>query len=327
MLRKELAKGVGSGSALRVAPAQPYQCQATLRIDSAKQAGFTGSTALRESTKQFYGTLLKKVWADVWEDDCVDLAAQMSFFFILSVFPFFLVIASVIGWLPTTNLWHNFAQWMSDYLPRYARDTFFHTVLGLTHGYTSFFSAGLIAMIWSASSGFVSLIESLHVAYELKETRGFWKQRLIALVAVVLSAVFLLGSFGLLTAGHSVMSHIGEDVTWVQRFRPWFEVGRWVITLALILIGLDLMNYFLPDRKRRWRWFTPGTIFAVVMFVATAFAFGAYVSDFANYSRVYGALAGGIILLLWVYLLSLILLVAAEIDNSMEKLEHGRVSA
>lgn len=295
---------------------------------SGNPADSLGSNALRESSKQFYGTLLKKVWADVWSDDCVDLAAQMSFYFILSVFPFFLVIASVIGWLPTTNVWHNFAQWMSDYLPRYARDTFFHTVLGLTHGYSSFFSAGLIAMIWSASSGFVSLIQSLNIAYEVKETRGFWKQRLIAVIAVVLAAIFLLGSFGLLTVGHSLVSVMGKDVTWVARFGLWFEMARWLTTLALILIGLDLMNYFLPDHKRqRWRWVTPGTIFAALLFVGTAFAFKVYVSDFADYSRVYGALAGGVILLVWVYVFSLILLVGAEVDNSFEKLKGHKVPA
>jgi membrane protein len=282
---------------------------------------------LRESSRQFYRAIVKKVWADLWADKCIDLAAQMSFYFILSVFPFLLVVASVIGWLPSTNLWHNFAEWMSHYLPRYARGTFFHTILGLTRGYTSFLSAGLIAMTWSASSGFVSLIQSLNIAYEVKETRGFWKQRLIALAAAAMAAIFLLGSFGLLTAGHLVVTLTAEHITWVGRFQKWFEVGRWAATVGILLIGLDLINHFLPDRKRRWRWFTPGTFFVIVLFVGTALGFQVYVQDFADYSRVYGALAGGIILLLWVYAFSLILLVGAEIDNSFERLKGERTPA
>jgi membrane protein len=292
-----------------------------VRTDSVDPSGFIAGNTLRQESRKFYWTLLKKVWADVQMDNCVDLAAQMSFYFILSVFPFLLVIASVIGWLPSTNVWHDFAQWISHYLPPYSRSAFFHTILGLTHGYSSFFSLGLIAMIWAASSGFTSLMASLNIAYEVKESRGFWKRRVIALAATVLAAVFLIGSFGLLTVGHWAVGLLSENLTWVHRFRTWFEVGRWITTVGLLVIGLDLMDYFLPDRKRHWRWLTAGRVFATTMFVGTSLGFDVYVVKFANYSRVYGALAGAIILLLWIYAFSLILLVGAEIDNSVDRLE------
>lgn len=310
---------MAQGAFLRFAPAEQFHHKSVVGTGSGNPPGFHAPTALRESSKQFYRALVKEVWTDIWADNCIDLAAQMSFYFVLSAFPFLLVIASVIGWLPSTNVWHNFAEWMSNYLPQYARPAFFHTVLGLTHGYSSFLSAGLIAMIWSASSGFVSLIQSLNIAYEVKETRGFWKQRLIALAAAALAAIFLLGSFGLLTGGRIAVTLVAKDVPWIQHFRVWFEIARWVTTLGLLLIGLDLMNHFLPDRKRRWRWYTPGTLFAMALFVGTAFGFSVYVQDFANYSRVYGALAGAIILLLWVYAFSLILLVGAEIDDAWDR--------
>ncbi len=312
---------MAQGASLRFAPAEQSHHNSILETDPGNSPGFLASNTLRETSSQFYWALLKTIWAHVWADSCVDLAAEMSFYFVLSVVPFLLVIASIVGWLPSTNVWHDFAEWISGYLPRYARDTFFHTVLGLTHGYSSFLSAGLIAMIWSASSGFVSLIQSLNIAHEVKETRGFLKQRLIALAAAALAAIFLFGSFGLLTAGHLAVTLIAKDMPWIQNFRAWFEVGRWLATLVLLFIGLDLINHFLPDRKRRWRWFTPGTIFVVVLFVGTVFGFKVYVADFSNYSRVYGALAGAIILLLWVYAFSLILLIGAEIDHAIELLK------
>jgi membrane protein len=318
---------LAQGALCAFALAEPFRHERVLGTDSAHPMGFLARNALRQSSKRFYWILLRKVWADVQADNCVDLAAQMSFYFILSVFPFLLVIASVIGWLPSTNVWHNFAQWISHYLPPYSRAAFFHTILGLTHGYSSFFSLGLIGMIWAASSGFTTLMASLNIAYEVRESREFWKRRMIAVVATILAAVFLFGSFGLLTAGHWVVGILSADLKWVQRFRIWFEAGRWLTTVALLIIGLDLTNYFLPDRKHRWHWFTPGRIFATVMFVGTSLGFNLYVGKFANYSRVYGALAGAIILLLWIYAFSLILLVGAEIDNSFERLKGERRSA
>ncbi|MGH9735868.1 MAG: YihY/virulence factor BrkB family protein [Candidatus Acidiferrales bacterium] len=298
-----------------------------METDSGNASGFLASNALRENSKQFCWAVLKRVWTRAWADDCVDLAAQTSFYFVLSIFPLLLVLASIVGWLPSTNLWHNFAQWISNYLPRDARDVSFHTILGLTHGYSSFLSVGLIATIWSASSGFVSLIQSLNIVYEVKETRGFWRERLIAVIAAALAAVFLLGSFGLLTAGQLAVAFIGKDIPGIQHFRIWFGIGRWLASLALLFIGVDLIHHFLPNRKRRWQWFTAGTIFVVALFVATAFGFNVYVADFANYSKVYGALAAAIILLLWIYALSLILLIGAEIDHAIELLRRERVAA
>ena len=134
--------------------------------------------------------LAKIIWADSIDDDCIDLAAQMSFYFSLSLFPFLIVVAAFVGWLPSTTLWHNLAQWMTDYLPRDARRMVFVTILGLTQSSTRFFSLGLVATIWTASSGFVSLMESSTVAYGFKETRGFWRKRAIAVCATIIGAVF-----------------------------------------------------------------------------------------------------------------------------------------
>lgn len=298
-----------------------------METDSGNASGFLPSNALRKNSKQFYWAVLKKAWKRVWAHNCLDLAAQMSFYFVLSIFPLLLVVASIVGWLPSTNLWHNFAQWISHYLPRSARDASFHAILGLTHGYPSFFSVGLIATVWSASAGFLSLIQSLNVAYEVKETRGFVKDHVIAVIAAALAAFFLLGSFGLLTAGELAGAVIAKDVPWFQHFRIWFEVGRWLMSLALLFIGVDLINHFLPNRKRRWQWFTLGTIFVVGLFVVTAFAFDLYVADFASYSKVYGALAGAIILLTWVYVFSLILLIGAEIDHAVELVRQEQPAA
>jgi membrane protein len=269
--------------------------------------------------------LLGEVWDEVVTDDCVDLAAQMSYYFALSLFPFLIVLAATVGWLPSTSLWHNLAQWITDYLPTDSRRMVFTTILNLTQSSPGIFSLGLVATIWTASSGFVSLMESLSVAYGVKETRGFWKKRLLAIMTTIVGAVFLLGSFGLLTFGRWAAILISTRL--VTDFQVPWELGRWIASLLLMLIGLDLVNYFLPNVKRRWHWLTPGTAFVVLTMVIGSAIFNFYLRHFGDYPRFYGTMAGFIILMFWIYLASLILLIGAETDSVIERTRQRQTGA
>lgn len=257
-------------------------------------------------------------------DDCLDLAAQMSFYFLLSLFPFLLVIAAILGWLPSTNLWHNFVQWVTEYLPRDTRSLVFATVFDLSRGYTKFFSFGLLAMLWTASSGFVSLMESLSVAYGVEETRSFWEKRAIAVCATVIGAVFAVASFGLLAFGH----RIEEAVSFGLGSLSWlWEFARLVATLILMLLGLEMINYFLPNRRRRWRWGTTGSAFVAFTYLGISAGFNFYLQHFDSYPRFYGALSGFIILMTWVYASNVILLIGAEMDHAIELIKERGASA
>lgn len=283
--------------------------------------------ASQGNSRRFYTDLLKIIWADVQRDDCVDLAAQMSFYVVLSLFPFLLVIAAVIGWLPSTNLWHDFAQWITNYLPGDSRKLVFSTILDLTHGYSRFFSFGLLVTVWAASAGVSSLIDALNVTYGVKETRSFWRRHALALAGTGLAAVFFFVSFCALTFGHWAAASLYLDLKGVHALQVPFEIARWLATLLLIGLALDLMNHFLPNVDRPWRWFTPGRLFVSVTLVGASIAFNFYLRYFANYPRLYGALAGFIVLMIWIYIASLILLIGVEMDNAIELLKKGGESA
>ncbi len=280
---------------------------------------------LRFEMARFLPQLVKAIWNGVRNDDCLDLAAQMSFYFVLSLFPFLIVIGSVVGWLPSTDLWHGMAQWLTDYLPPRPRRMVFGAILDLTRNNSEFFSYGLVAMIWIASSGFVSLMESLSLAYGFPETRSFWKKRIIALGATVIGTAFVIVSFGLLTFGHLAAQAIAPHLDHAVPFPiPW-KLARWLVSLALMFLGLDLMNYFLPNVRRPWHWLTPGTIFVALSLIAMSRGFNFYVLYFGRYPEFYGAMAVFIILMTWIYIASLILLIGAEIDSAMGKLRRDRV--
>jgi len=265
-------------------------------------------------------SLVSEIWGAVITDDCVDLAAEMSYYFSLSLFPFVIVLAVIVGWLPSTSLWHSLAQWITDYLPRDSRRMVFTTILNLTQSSTGFLSFGLIATVWTASSGFVSLMESLSVAYGARETRSFWKKRLLAIGATVVGIIFLMISFGLLTLGRLAAISISVHLGPVPRFQiPW-ELGRWLASLLLMFLGLNLINYFLLNVKRTWHWVTPGTVFVVLTMVIGSAVFNFYLRNFGSYPKFYGTMAGFIILMVWIYLASLILLIGAETDSVIERL-------
>ena len=145
--------------------------------------------------------VFSQIWQRIQTDDCFDLAAQISYFFSLSLLPFCLVLAVLVGWLPSTALWQSFATWIVTYLPRQSQHLIFGTILGLVHNSTGFLSFGLITAIWSASSGFVSLMESLSVVYRGKDC-SYWRKHAIAACVTLLAMVFALATFGIMAFGH-----------------------------------------------------------------------------------------------------------------------------
>jgi membrane protein len=267
-----------------------------------------------------HAVLLGRVWQRIQKDDSLDLAAQTSFYFVLSLFPFCLVLAGVVGWLPSTTLWKAFATWMVTYLPTESRELVFSTILGLVNYSTGFLSFGLITALWSASAGFVSLMESLSVAYGVTDQRSFWRKHVLAIWVTFLAAAFALANFGLVAMGHWGFETLSVRIRlWPESHLVW-ESARWGVTLALMCLWVDLLNFVLPDVRRRWRWLSPGTAFVVVTLVLSSAAFNLYFQHFSEYPKIYGALGGFIVLMLWIYVADLILLVGAETDHEFEKL-------
>jgi len=267
-----------------------------------------------------------RVWRRIWDDDCFDLAAQMSFYFVLSLFPFCLVLAVIVGWLPSSALWKSFATWIVTYLPADSRQLIFSTILGLVSYSKGFLSFGLIATLWSASAGFVSLMESLSVAYGSKDTRPYWRKHALAACVTMLAAVFAIAAFGIMAFGHWESERLVSDVGGWSASRTFLPLGRRLATVALIYIVINLVNYALPNVRRPWRWLAPGTGFGTIALISATAALNLYFRHFSSYPRLYGTLGGFIILMIWVYVASLILLIGAEINHVVEDRKKARFS-
>jgi membrane protein len=280
-----------------------------------KTLGVEGHISFRE--------LARRVWYEIDKDDVAGLAAQMSYWFVLALFPFLIFLAALVGTLPFTGLWDKLLVWITHYLPPASQRLIFQTVAALTDNRTGFLSFGVLGTAWAASSGITSLAEALNAVYELKETRSYLKRRIIALAMVlVLSASFIV-AFALMTAGGRLGKRIAAPFLPVDLHANLvWSAGWWVVSMFLIALCISFLDYSLPNLKRSWTWLTPGGVFVALAWIPALLGFDLYVRYVASYNKTYGALGALVILMVWVYVTSLIILVGAEVNSELRKLKE-----
>jgi membrane protein len=279
-------------------------------------------TAVRGTSRgKALALLLKRIVVRCYDHDSLNGAAQVSFYFVLSMFPFFLMVAALLGWAPTSAGWQTFAKWLSAYVPARAQDTLMIIMLGLSKGYRGFFSFGLILTVWSASTGFMSLMEALTRAYSLRETRNYFKRRLIALAATFVAACLLIAWFGIWTAGNTLIELILGKLNHVGGSTVTFLLFRGLMTVLMLSAGVYLINHFLPARPKEKHQITPGMVLSVLSLSVITSAFNFYMRHTTEISQVYGTLTGFIVMMLWIYLASFSLILGAETDSAINELQ------
>jgi membrane protein len=267
--------------------------------------------------------LMRQVWREMSEDNVAGLAAEMAFFFTMALFPFLILLAALAGILPSTGLWNHILRWVTLYLPESSQNFVFNTVAGLTHGRIKFLSIGVLSAAWAASGGVFTLMSSLNVAYEVAETRKLWKRVCLALITLFVVCLLFLGSFGLLTGGHLLAAWISAHVTPGLPLPEVWQLGHWLVSLILLVFGMAAIHYFLPNCKLRWLWVTPGALLAVAVWVPGSIAFNFYVNHIGSYNRIYGALSAFMILMVWIYIISLAVLIGAELNREIVRMRTG----
>ncbi len=265
------------------------------------------------------GEWLRRVWKSVLADNCDDLAAQLSYFFLMALFPFFIVLAAIVAFLPFTGTWPHVLTWITQYFPDRAQPYVFKTVSNLTRNRIGLLSFGLATSIWIATRGVVSLMDGLNHAYNAPETRPFWKRRLLSCGVMLVFAFTFLTAFGLLAFGGRLGSWFGAKVGLGSGFTVVWHLFRWSVSLILLNLAVQFANHVLPNLRRAWRWYTPGSLFVVVVWFPTTVAFNAFIRNFGGSGGAYGALGTFFVLMFWIWVTNFILLVGAEMDSEYEK--------
>src|SRR6185295_18940400 len=183
---------------------------------------------------------------------------------------------------------------------------------------TGLLTLGMLGTIWSTSSGMTAIIDTLNQAYDIQETRPWWKVRVTAVALTVALALFIVISLALVMVGPTmaekvaVWMHMGPVFAWT------WKVMQWPFVFALVTLGIALIYYFAPDAEQDWVYITPGSILATMLWLVISLIFKFYIANFTSYTATYGFIGGAIVLMLWFYVSALAVLVGAEVNAEIE---------
>jgi membrane protein len=179
---------------------------------------------------------------------------------------------------------------------------------------------GSTLAIWAASGAMNSVIKAINRAYGRQETRPFWMVRLLAIVLVLLTGLVTAGVFLLIVFGGPIGEAIADRADLGTEFTVVWDVLRWPIVFAALLLFLSLLYYTAPNMEQRnWKWISPGAIVGAVAWLALSALFALYTSFSSSYDATYGSLAGGIILLLWLNYSAMAVLFGAELNAELDR--------
>jgi membrane protein len=265
----------------------------------------------------------KQAWAEFRRDECTDLAAGLTYYAVLSLFPALLAVISLLGVFgqgasTTDTLLELIGRIGQDDAVDQLREPITQLTQTNAAGFALVF--GVLGALWSASGYVGAFGRAMNKIYEVDEGRPFWKLRpvnlAVTVVAVVLAAVVLLG----LVVTGPFAKELGETLGLGDTAITVWDIVKWPAMLLVVVFLVAVLYYATPNVKQpKFRWISVGAGLAIVVWVVASAAFGVYVANFGSYNKTYGSLAGVIILLLWLWLTNLALLFGAEVDAELER--------
>ena len=266
---------------------------------------------------------LKKLYKR-WSDNAItDRAAQLAYYFVFALFPFLSFLVTLTAYLPLQGAVHELLARASEVMPDEAMAIVQDQLNKLvTVQRPRLLTVSLLLAVWSASRGVDAIRTALNLAYDVKESRPFWKTQGLAIAITVLGAVLMLVSITLIALGGKAGEWLAAQLGIQQVYAMVWAFLRWPITMFLIMFVSASLYYFLPDVEQEWRFITPGSVMGTVLWLLTTWGFTQYVEHFGKYDVMYGSIGGMIVLLTWLYLTGLIFVLGGEINAILEHAAH-----
>ncbi len=264
----------------------------------------------------------KRVWAEINGDDVWGRSAQLAYYFLLALFPLLIFLTATLGLMldAGAGLRGALFNYLSEVMPGSAFqlvDTTMSEITGASGaGKLSF---GLLATLWVASNGMGAITQALNTSFDVKESRPWWKQRLVAIVLTIALSVLVITALLLMLWGGRAADFLAAHYQLGGFFPFAWKTLQWPIILAFMVTSFALIYYYAPDLKdQNWKWLTPGSAIGVALWLLVSFGFKIYLHFFDSYSTTYGSLGAVIVLMLWLYLTGAAILIGSEINAEIE---------
>ncbi len=263
-------------------------------------------------------TLVRGTVTDFIDDELPVYASALAFQLFFSLFPFLLFLIALIGVLDAQPIFDWLHQQAELVLPQDALGLVDPVITQLQTQQPGLFSIGILLALWTASAAVRSTMAAMNRAYGVEDGRPAWKLVPLSLLYTVGVAIALLTAAALMVVGPQAMNwlatHIGLEETVVVLW-AWL---RWPLAVLMLILVVAAVYYLAPDVKQEFRFITPGSILAVVVWIAASLGFGYYAQNFANYNATYGSIGAIIVFLLYLYISSAVLLFGAEMNAVIE---------
>jgi membrane protein len=266
-----------------------------------------------------WSELIRRTSREAIDDDITGLAAQLSYYFFLALFPAILFVLALASFFPLSNLTDDLGRSLAPFVSAQVLELIqdqMHRLANNENG--GLLTVGVVGALWSSSAAIVSIVGALNRAYDIEEGRPWWKVRLTAISLTMGVAVMVLAALTLVLAGPTLAESIGQATGLGNVFQWTWLILQWPLVFALVTTAIGLLYYFGPDADQDWAWITPGAVAATVLWLIASLVFKVYIANFTDYTGSYGTVGGVIVLLLWFYVSGLAILAGAELNAEIE---------
>ncbi|WP_068165240.1 YihY/virulence factor BrkB family protein [Rhodococcus phenolicus] len=274
-------------------------------------------------TKPSWKYVLRRTVREFGRDQCTDLAAALTYYAVLSLFPALLVVVSLLGVVGQgRSTVDGMLQMVEDLGPASAVDTLRDPVEQLVNAPAAGFAliVGVLGALWTASGYVGAFGRAMNRIYEIDEGRPVWKLRPLMLLVTALALVAAGATAAMLVISGPVARALGDAVGLGDTAVTVWNIAKWPVMLVLVVVIVAVLYYATPNvAQPKFRWLSLGAVIAIATWIAASVILAFYVSNFGSYDRTYGSLAGAVIFLLWLWITNLALLFGAEFDAELER--------
>jgi len=264
-------------------------------------------------------------WKGLIEGAITTRASSLAFNFFLAFFPSIIVFFTLIPYIPIVGLQEILMEILSVVLPPSTNEVTFNTLDDIINNARGgLLSVGFILALYFSTNGVNSLIEAFNASYHIRENRPIIQQRLLSLGLTLLLSFMLIIAIGLIIFGKLILSYLTDFDIISNSAADLILFGKWFAIFLMLFFGISTLFHLGPSIKSKWKLFTPGSTLATLGVIITSIGFNYYINHFSQYNKVYGSIGTLMIILIWMYFNSIILLTGFELNASISNAKEKK---